>query len=122
MKIHDKSKAFECDVCWKLFISNYHLTIHYRSHTGEKPFACQICDKKFSVKGNLKVHQTTHSDVKSFKCSICPKGRFFKTKDQLTRHMVFHYEPKFSCSYCDYKTHKKYNLIRHEKNHYMKKV
>ena len=92
-------------------------TRHYKIHTREKPFVCQICDKTFSQKVNLVRHQATHSDVRNFKCSVCPEGRFFKTKDQLSHHMKFHYEPKFSCSHCHYKAHTKSNLSQHEKSH-----
>ena len=115
--IHNKSKAFKCDVCLKFFSAKSNLTRHYRIHTGEKPFACQICDKKFSQKIQLVQHQATHSDVRSFKCSICPEGRYFKTKDGLNKHIIYHYEPKFVCSLCDYKTHTKSNLKVHEKTH-----
>ena len=85
--------------------------------TQKKPFAWQVCDKQFAVKGNSVRLQATHSDVRSFKCSICPEGRYFKTKHGLSNHMVFHYEPKFTCNYCDYKTHRKYSLDRHLKTH-----
>ena len=117
MNIHDKSKGFKCDVCFKVFPYRSKLKTHYRTHTGVKPFACQACDRKFALKGDLVRHQATHSDVRSFKCSICPEGRFFKTNDGLTNHMVYHYEPKFACSHCEYKTHTKYNLNRHLKTH-----
>ena len=120
MKIHNDSKRFKCDICSKGFHRKSNLNIHYRIHTGEKPFACQICDRKFTVKCALVQHQATHSEIKSFKCSICPEGRFFKTKSQLINHMVFHYEPKFSCSHCDYKSHTKCNLKTHEKSHIRK--
>ena len=120
MKIHDDSKGFKCDVCLKVFQSNSKLVSHYRTHTGEKPFACQICDRKFARKANLVQHQATHSEIRLFKCSICPEGRSFKTKRDLTRHMVFHYEPKFSCSHCYYKSHTKSNLEKHEKTHLKK--
>ena len=117
MKVHNDSKAFKCDVCLKGFHQKSKLIQHYRTHTGEKPFSCQVCDKKFAQKGTLVRHQATHSDLKSFKCSICPEGRFFKTKDGLRNHMVYHYEPKFTCSYCDYKCHSSSNLKTHEQTH-----
>ena len=120
MKIHDESKAFKCDVCLKLFSTKRELKLHYRTHTGEKPFACQVCDKKFSQKINLVRHQATHSDVRSFKCSICPEGRSFRTLIELKRHMVYHYEPKFICSHCDYKVTK--NLICHYIKTHLKKT
>ena len=89
-------------------------------HTGEKLFNCKICDKKFANKFTLVRHQATHSDVRNFKCSICPDGRFFKTKSQLSHHMVYHYEPKFACYHCDYKCHRKSSLNIHEKSYHKK--
>ena len=71
----------------------------------------------FAQKSNLVRHLATHSNVRNFKCSICPEGRSFKTKKHLNQHMVFHYEPKFSCGHCDYKAHTKSNLSQHEKFH-----
>ena len=117
MKVHDESKSFKCDVCLKIFPSKAHLKTHYRIHTGDKPFACKTCDKKFARKYTLDQHQATHSEVRSFKCSICPEGRYFITKDGLNHHMVFHYEPKFACSHCEYKTYTKSSLKKHEKTH-----
>ena len=122
MKVHDESKALKCDVCLKLFTNKSKLESHYRTHTGEKPFVCQVCDKKFSQKTSLVRHQATHSEVRSFKCSVCPEGRYFKTKQDLNRHTVFHFEPKFACSHCKYKTHTKQNLNKHLKTHKKKIV
>ena len=120
MKVHDESKAFKCDICLKVFDRKSKLEVHCRTHTGEKPFACQICYKKFARKENLVVHQATHSKVRSFKCSICPEGRSFKTKDNLRKHMVFHYEPKFACSHCNHKSYTSGDLKKHEKTHVKK--
>ena len=117
IKIHDKSKRNKCDVCSKSFHKKLNSTYHYLSHTGEKPFSSQICDKQYSQKDNLVRHQATHIDVKSFKCAICLESRSYKTKNQLTNHMVYHYEPKFACSQCDYKTHTKQCLNKHTKVH-----
>ena len=117
MRIHDDSKSINCDVCLKNFPSKSHLEQHYRIHTGQKPFACQICDRKFAQKSNLVQHQTFHSEIKSYKCSICPEDRFFKTKVDFRRHMIYHYEPKFSCNQCDHKSYRKSDLTKHEKTH-----
>ena len=117
MKVHDDSKASKCDVCLKNFPNKSELKMHYRTHTGEKPFACQICDRNFANKSHLVQHQATHNDVRNFKCTICPEGRFFKTKNCLKHHMIYHFEQKFPCSYCDYKSHTKRDLSRHEKTH-----
>ena len=117
MNIHDESKAFKCDVCMKLFTCKSNLIRHNRAHTGEKPFACQVCDRNFARKDQLVRHQAAHSEVRSFKCSVCPEGRYFKTKHEVNQHMVFHYEPKFSCKYCLYKCHRKTDLNKHEKIH-----
>ena len=94
--------------------------MHYIMHSGEKPFACQICDRKCVVKFSLVRDKATHSDVRSLKCSICPEGTFFKTKEQLKDHMIFHYEPKFSCSHCDHKSYRTGDLKMHEKTHLKK--
>ena len=120
MKIHDDSKGSKCDVCFKIFHSNSKLVTHYRTHTGEKPFACQTCDRKFAQKSALVQHQSTHSEIKPFKCSICPEGKYFKTKHELNHHMVFHYEPKYSCIYCDHKSYTASSLKKHEMTHVRK--
>ena len=83
-----------------------------------KFFVCQVCGTKFSRKDQLIQHDTTHNVVRNYKCSICPEGRFFKTQDGLTRHMRFHYEPKFSRRFCEYKCHTTSDLHKHEKTHF----
>ena len=122
MKIHDELKAIKCHVCFKSFTSKSKLEIYYRTHTGEKPFTCQICEKKFAYKGDLVKHQATHSEVRFFECSICPEGRLFKTKGSLRNHMVFHYEPKLACRFCDHKSYSKYGLKRYETIHVKNKT
>ena len=117
MKLHDDSKGFKCDICFKMFPNKSKFVIHYRMHTGEKPYSCQLCERKFSFKCALVNHQATHSEIKPFKCSVCPVGRFFKTKVGLTNHMVFHFEPKFTCSECDHKSYTNSDLKKHEKIH-----
>ena len=45
------------------------------------------------------------------------KVDFSKLKNRLTDHMVFHYEAKFSCSFCDHKSYTEGDLTKHEKTH-----
>ena len=118
MNIHDPTKASVCNVCWRVFESKEKLQLHYRTHTGEKPFACKICNRKFTRKCNLDRHEATHSEVKPFKCTICPDGKSFKTKDGLRNHLRYHYRPKFSCDYCNHKSHSRGGLNRHAKTHF----
>ena len=111
MIIHNESKAFECNVCSKVFSYQFQLKIYYRTHTGEKPFACETCDIKFSQKYNL----ATHSDIvqsQAFKCDICLK--VFTCISHLIRHYRTHTgEKSFACQVCDKKFTQKYDLATH---------
>ena len=68
----------------------------------------------FALKHSLQRHQTTHSDERK---NICPDERCFKTKDQLSRHMKFHYEPSHQCEVCLKKFCIKADLVRHSRTH-----
>ena len=53
LKTYDKSKALECDICFKVFSNKSNLTKHYRIQTREKHFAFQVCERKFARKDYL---------------------------------------------------------------------
>ena len=108
-------KSYKCEVCLKCFASKSSLVMHTRTHTGEKPFACATCGKRFATKSVLQNHEATHSDERKFKCEVCPDHRGFKTKNDLGRHMVYHYDPKHSCVKCSKKFYTSSALRWHEK-------
>ena len=107
--------SHQCEVCQKTFYCKSNLNRHMRTHTEEKPYECSTCDKRFAQKSSLQNHQATHSDERNFKCKICPDDRYFKTKSQLRNHLVYHYEPKFTCLHCNKKCHTSSNLDKHMK-------
>ena len=83
---------------------------------------CSTCGKKFAQKSSLQNHQATHSDERKFKCNICPDERYFKTKSQLRKHLVYHYEPKHSCLHCNKKCHTSADLTKHVKRKHVHKI
>lgn len=62
IRLHTESKAFECNLCKKVFSNRGNLNQHYRIHTGEKPFSCKLCPKAFTRKSSLDLHMKTHKD------------------------------------------------------------
>lgn len=62
-------KRFECRWCGLTFVSNFHLLVHERIHTGEKPFICSYCSRPFAHKANLKTHLIAYQE----KGKDCPE-------------------------------------------------
>ena len=121
MKFHYEP-SHQCEVCQKSFYNTSDLTRHMRTHSGVKPYVCPFCDKRFATKSDLKKHQATHSNERKFKCNICPDERYFKTKGQLRKHLVYHYEPKHSCLHCNKKCHTLTDLTKHLKRKHVCKI
>ena len=55
-RLHDVTRRFKCDECFKRFKSRDHLMIHVRTHTGEKPYECDVCGRRFSQDQSMRHH------------------------------------------------------------------
>lgn len=54
----DRPKNFQCELCYKQFLSSVDLRRHSMTHTGEKPFACTLCSHKAVRKADIKRHMS----------------------------------------------------------------
>ena len=57
MRVHEKIKAFQCDLCEKSYFNKVNLTEHRTVHTGEKPFKCNECQTYFRHFASLYKHK-----------------------------------------------------------------
>lgn len=101
-KKHVENAIFKCVICAKPFTVLLKFISHLMNHEGMKLHVCEFegCDKSFMSKAKLKDHMISHAtNSKPHLCSLC--GQFYKTKENLARHMIRHSGVKnFSCNYC----------------------
>ena len=76
--------------------------------TGNKKVLCKVCYKEMRsdvLTRHMKVHETRGGSKREMTMNYSKNGL-----------RVCHHEQKYFCSFCNFKTHKKYNLEVHEKN------
>lgn len=98
MIIHNKMKAFVCDVCGNQYRTRAVLKRHSNVHEG-KTYECPDCGKTFGYYARLRIHRYSHRTELNYKCTVCTKA--FKVQKYLARHMKIHQdEKKYACTYC----------------------
>uniref|UniRef100_A0A8D8DXV7 Zinc finger protein 226 n=1 Tax=Culex pipiens TaxID=7175 RepID=A0A8D8DXV7_CULPI len=145
MRIKSNAKPFECQICFKRFLSEQRLTLHqtyaYRekSHVCEKctarftcrgsllnhmkthaerTYKCDVCSKCFYTSSTLQSHRLLHSDSKQFKCPEPNCGKSFLRKSDLHIHLVSHSDERpFVCEVCESRFKSKAHLVHHGKVH-----
>jgi len=96
LKTHKKThqendvKKLKCRQCGSMFVTLWHLTQHYRLHTGERPYKCRLCGMKFMASANLQRHVKTHSVP--YECQYCEQV-FTKWKDHKYHELSHKQEP-----------------------------
>ena len=56
LMVSSRSKCYVCSVCNRACMSNHHLSVHMRTHTGSRPYKCRHCSRAFVSKGVLGRH------------------------------------------------------------------
>ncbi|XP_063372009.1 zinc finger protein 320-like [Cydia amplana] len=84
---HQKESNHKCELCDRLFISDFRLRQHRQMRHGAeriRSHACDQCGKKFYTATTLRAHQLTHSAARTFMCARC--GDTFKQRPALYTH------------------------------------
>ena len=107
LQVHEENVFFKCQYCEKKYKSKGELRKHMAKHTGirNNPSKCDICEKTYSESSYQKQHiRTVHSSDRPFTCGQCRKT--FKSKSDLTSHMLIHEDRKHECHICGQKFHR----------------
>ncbi|KPJ10206.1 GDNF-inducible zinc finger protein 1 [Papilio machaon] len=84
---HLHKSSFKCEICNKIFISDWRLKNHRQTQHGltrSRNHCCNVCGKKFFTQSTLRGHQLTHSEERSYMCEDC--GDTFKQRPALYTH------------------------------------
>jgi hypothetical protein len=119
-----KIRSFPChfDACSYTAISQSHLNIHVRSHTGEKSYRCKYkgCKYAATTAGNLKKHIRTHTGETPHKCHYDGCSYSATQSSDLKLHIRTHTgEKPYKCTHtgCLYAATTASNLNKHRKTH-----
>lgn len=145
MRIKSNAKPFECQICFKRFLSEQRLTLHQTYAYREKNHVCEKCNSRFTCRGSLLNHMKTHAE-RSYRCDQCQKsfftsstlqshrllhsdskkfechepncGKSFLRKSDLHIHLVSHSDERpFVCEVCQSRFKSKAHLVHHGKVH-----
>ncbi|KAK4299054.1 hypothetical protein Pmani_028644 [Petrolisthes manimaculis] len=84
---------FKCQQCGKVYLQEWELTLHNKTHTNERNYKCDICGDAFYTLSRMRYHKATHKTTRDSECPICSQmfRRDVDTKNHLRRvHKVLH--------------------------------
>ncbi|XP_057670367.1 gastrula zinc finger protein XlCGF57.1-like [Diorhabda carinulata] len=114
------SNNYQCNVCFREFISKTHLNTHMYDHMGVKPFMCEFCSKEFVRIDSLRNHLKMHTNDRKFQCDICQR-RFVRRITLIEHYRIHTGEKPFKCEVCSKTFTQKSQLKSHAKTHVLDK-
>ncbi|XP_055381788.1 serendipity locus protein beta-like isoform X2 [Condylostylus longicornis] len=99
VKKHDHSRyKHQCNICYKLFISDISLSLHSRNyhkeHNALEKILCEICGESI-FKSKLNYHLKLHDESRYlFQCDLCKKK--FMSQNRLRNHTKVIHTKKFT--------------------------
>ncbi|XP_054765160.2 uncharacterized protein LOC129271934 isoform X2 [Lytechinus pictus] len=112
---HEGRGEYQCDICEKVFVTQFRLDKHQRTHS-KYTFVCEQCGKVLSSAFTLKYHRLIHTGENRILCEICGKG--FKKKCDLKKHIEHHLGIKnHQCHLCQQRFCHKGDLQDHLRVH-----
>ncbi|XP_045600840.1 zinc finger protein 184 isoform X4 [Procambarus clarkii] len=84
---------YKCKLCGKVYLQEWELTLHHKTHTNERNFKCDVCGEAFYTLSRMRYHRATHKTTRDSECPLCTQmfRRDVDTKNHLRRvHKVVH--------------------------------
>ncbi|XP_072933796.1 uncharacterized protein [Epargyreus clarus] len=97
-KIHLQIKPYSCDMCDRLFYTEYDLKNHKKVHNLLSEESCEFCNKSLKCRKNLVIHVRKHLGTKPHICQVCRQS--FYSENRMKRHMVIYHGGRFCCRLC----------------------
>ena len=86
LSVHEKVKAYKCDLCDATFTPKARLKTHHSSvHEEKKPYECPICQARYAHRTAMVNHISSVHEQITHNCKICNVS--FKVKQSLNEHI-----------------------------------
>ena len=114
-----KNYKYLCTECGKEFKAIDTLTAHqaaiHKIGLKQNSHECTHCGKVYYQKHVLRRHINVVHEMQRVQCESCQKT--FCDRNALSRHLLYHGEPKFQCDECPEKFRESMHLKRHKRVH-----